>query len=180
MHITLLAITFAATFCLLSIATSAQTVQLPTTQQFSVNTTVSVPDGGSALLGGVSTARSGTQSRSVPILGRLPGVGPLFNNRAYGSDVGVSQSRVRAQIIDHREWDEAILGQARNRRSKIPQQRNVASNAAPDPVVRRAAFLTKFMGRSSKTPQTQENRFSDSNSSLAKHQPEPTLILKSQ
>ena len=41
----------------------AQAVQLPTFRYFTVDTTVSVPDRGGAVLGGVSRASSGTTSR---------------------------------------------------------------------------------------------------------------------
>ncbi|MBW3598531.1 MAG: type II and III secretion system protein [Planctomycetes bacterium] len=94
----------------------AQAVQLPTFRVFGVRTTVSVPDRGSALLGGVSRASSGSVSRGVPIVGKAPGLAPLFGGRAIGSTVGASNVGVTATIIDHRELDAAVLAEARRRR----------------------------------------------------------------
>jgi hypothetical protein len=98
-----------ASFC------CGQTVQLPTFQFFTVNTTVSVPDRGGAFLGGVNRASYGTTSRSVPGLGRLPVAGRLFGNRGIGNSISSSGVHATATIIDHREIDEAILSQAGGR-----------------------------------------------------------------
>ncbi len=127
-----------------------QTVQQPVFQSFSTGTTVTVPDGGSGLLGGVSSARYGSSSRGTPILGKLPGVGRLFNNRAIGNEFTTSRNYVRAQIIDLNEWDQAVLSQAHGNR--INQQPTVAGQRlAMDPaaaaVHREAQVLTQNMGR---------------------------------
>ena len=52
-------ISFAQTSC-------GQVVMLPTFQFFQVRTTVSVPDGGTMLLGGVKSSSSGASSRGRP------------------------------------------------------------------------------------------------------------------
>lgn len=113
-----------------------QTVQLPTLRTFGVQTTVSVPDGGTAYLGGVNSARTGTATRGVPALSKLPGPGRLFNNQVSGYNLGSNQAFVRAQIIDLREMDRAVLNAARARRGGAS-----ATNA-------NAEFLTQYMGRS--------------------------------
>ena len=95
----------------LTAATGQTVVQQPVFQSFSTDTTITVPDGGSGLLGGVSSARYGSSSRGTPIVGKLPGVGRLFNNRAFGSELNSSRNYVRARIIDLREMDEAVLNQ---------------------------------------------------------------------
>jgi hypothetical protein len=79
------------------------TVQLPTFRVFTVQTTVSVPDSGGSLLGGITRGRDGKLTR---------GIGPL-KDRALGSERGTGAMSVRATIIDHREIDEAILAAAR-------------------------------------------------------------------
>lgn len=85
---------------------SAQAVQLPTFRYFSVDTTVSVPDRGSAYMGGVNRASSGSTSS---------GFGPL-RNRASGSSVGAAGVSVHATIIDHEELDREVLAEAARRR----------------------------------------------------------------
>jgi hypothetical protein len=85
----------------------AQAVQLPSFHSFSVQTSVLVPDRGSAMLGGVDYARSGSTTR---------GFGP-FRNRAFGQEVGRSQASVHATIIDHAELDRAVLAEAARRES---------------------------------------------------------------
>ena len=68
-------------FLMVGISTSwGQTVQLPTFQSFSVQTTVSVPDRGSIYLGGVNRAGYRSTSSGVPGLSRLPGAGRLFRD----------------------------------------------------------------------------------------------------
>src|SRR3954452_788871 len=65
------------------------TVQLPTFSFFTVQTTVSVPDGGSvSLAGGINRAADGTVTR---------GMAPL--NRGIGSSRGASGVSVHATII---------------------------------------------------------------------------------
>ena len=86
------------------------TVQLPTFRQFSTNSSVLVPDQGSASLGGVNSFQSGSSSSGVPVLGRLPGIGRAFNNRAFGANTNSSQVRVHATIIDLEEMDAALRG----------------------------------------------------------------------
>jgi len=97
--------------------TLGQQVQLPTFSYTTVNTTVSVPDRGSAYLGGIKRSSSGRTSHGVPLLGKLPFFGRPFGNRAIGYAQGASHMHVTATIIDHQELDEAILGMAAARRA---------------------------------------------------------------
>ena len=120
----------------------AQTVQLPTYRVYSTNTTVSVPDRGAAPLSGNSSARFGARSSGVPILGRVPGLGRGFQNRAIGQGVSASRSWVTAEIIDHREWDEAVLAEARRRRGELTAEELKALEFE-----REAAFLSQHVGR---------------------------------
>lgn len=128
-------------------------VQQPVFEFFTTNTTVTVPDGGQALLGGVDSARFGSTSRGVPMLGKLPGVGRLFNNRAIGSEVNASRNSVRARIIDLREMDEAILGSGASSSGAYPAiVRNAQGGFEPvqrqnDATVKAARFLSHNVGR---------------------------------
>lgn len=79
------------------------TVQLPTFNYTTVQTTVSVPDGGTALLGGIGRASEGSVSRGVPVLGKIPGVSRLFNNRGIGREMGLSQMTLTPRIIIQEE-----------------------------------------------------------------------------
>lgn len=95
-------------------AARGQVVQLPTFQYFTVNTTVSVPDSGRGFIGGVKRARASRTSRGVPIVGKVPGLGRLANNRGIGSDMSATGASVTARIIDHSELDAATLAMARS------------------------------------------------------------------
>lgn len=125
----------------------ASTLQLPNFSFSTVNTTVSVPDGGTTLLGGVSRAATGQTSRGVPIAGQLPGVGRLFGNRAIGQTRSVGQMSVTARIIDFEE-EEAKLGINSSGGEGVPL---VSSAARRDPVADRvndkADFLSRNIGR---------------------------------
>jgi len=92
------------------------TVQLPSFHFFTVATTVSVPDRGTAYLGGVNRSSSGSTGLSTPLFGRVPGLGRGFGNRAIGRSTGASGMSVSAFVIDHNEWDRAVLAEAARRR----------------------------------------------------------------
>lgn len=94
----------ATTFAVLLLAgtTEAQVViQQPVVSQFGVSTSVSVPDRGTALLGGVSTYRA-----SRGRYGFWPRVGS-----SYGREIGHSNITATVQIHDLRAMDEYLLGQ---------------------------------------------------------------------
>lgn len=96
------------------------TVQLPTFSYFSVGTSVSVPDRGSAYLGGVTRASSGRNEFGVPLM--------PFSNRSIGSERSVSSARVSVYLHDFEAMEEAILRQAaastlQPRRPVAPQSR---------------------------------------------------------
>ena len=90
----------------------AQTVQLPTFHQFSVSTTVSVPDRGSTQLGGVRRSATGSNRFGTP---GLPG------NRSGGAGVQGGGATVSAQIHDFDAMDQDLRQQAACMRGADPQ-----------------------------------------------------------
>ena len=132
-----------STFCFAG-SVLGQAVQLPTFDIFGVNTTVSVPDRGSALLGGVTRSSSGVDSRGVPMLGRIPGVGRLFRNQAIGREDSSGQAHVTARIIDLHEMDEAVLQEAASQSLsyRSPNAGRSSMVAAPNVTHQQAAALT--------------------------------------
>ena len=86
------------------LAQPAQTVQLPTFSFTGVGTTVMVPDGGSAFLGGINRASDGRNEFGVPGM-TLPG----FQNRGIGQDRSASSFLVTATIHDFDAMDQALL-----------------------------------------------------------------------
>jgi hypothetical protein len=94
----------------------ATTVQLPTFSFTTVNTTVMVPDQGSAFLGGVNRSSEGRVERGVPLLGSVPFLNRPFRNNAIGSNTSALQMRTVATIINLDELDEAVLAEAASRR----------------------------------------------------------------
>lgn len=130
---------------MLGVAASAhaQAVQLPTFRSFGVQTSVSVPDRGGMVLGGVNSASSGSTTR---------GFGPL-RSRASGSSVGAATTSVHATIIDHREWDEAVLAEARRRRGEeVTSFDNVAAPAADPHTAAKAARLSRQIAQRADRP----------------------------
>jgi hypothetical protein len=103
MRVTVAAIAVASVLCF-GVAASAQTVQLPTFQFFSVSTTVNVPDNGAAFMGGINRAASGRNEFGVPGL-PFPG----FQNRSIGQDMSASSAWATATIHDFDAMDQAIL-----------------------------------------------------------------------
>jgi len=124
-----------------------QVVQLPTYRVFSVGTTVSVPDGGAAYLGGVTRGAWSSSSRGVPGLSQVPGLNRLFTNRGIGSSVTSSHAYATATIIDHAEMDRALLAEAAARRGDFGD----ASFGGASATDRRAAYLSEFVARGMQT-----------------------------
>ena len=103
-------------------------VQLPTFSQFSVGTTVSVPDRGSAYMGGINRSASGRTSYGVPMLPFRP-----FRNTAIGSNQGASSMHISAWIHDFEAMDDYLLNQAPRtvQPGMAPRQAVVGSRQPP-------------------------------------------------
>jgi general secretion pathway protein D len=89
--------------------TSGTTVQLPTFSFVTVTTTVSVPDGGTVLLGGIKRLREGRNEFGVPILSKLPYINRLFKNVGIGRETQSLMMMVTPRIIIQEE-EEQLLG----------------------------------------------------------------------
>ena len=85
------------------------TVQQPVVEQVTVTTTVSVPDGGTVLLGGVKRLREGRNMSGVPILNKIPYVSRLFKNTGVGRETESLMLMVTPRIIIQEE-EEELLG----------------------------------------------------------------------
>lgn len=90
---------------------SGTTVQLPTFAFVTVTTTVSVPDGGTILLGGIKRLSEGRSEFGVPILSKLPYINRLFKNVGIGRETQSLMMMVTPRIIIQEE-EEALLGLA--------------------------------------------------------------------
>lgn len=88
--------------------TQGTTVQQPSFAVTSVSTTVSVPDGGTILLGGIKRMREGRIERGVPILSKIPYVNRLFKNTAIGRETSTLMMTVTPRIIIQEEEEEAL------------------------------------------------------------------------
>lgn len=86
------------------------TLQQPVVEQITVSTTVSVPDGGTVLLGGIKRLREGRNMAGVPILNKIPYVSRLFKNSGVGRETESVMLMVTPRIIIHEEEEELILG----------------------------------------------------------------------
>ena len=100
--------------------TYAQAVQLPTFRQFSVSTSVSVPDSGGGVIGGVGRASSGSSQRGLPVIG-IPGVRrPAASRSIARSDIGGGVS-VGVQIHDLDGMDRQLLA-GTSRKAALPHR----------------------------------------------------------
>lgn len=90
--------------------TEGTTVQLPNFAVTSVSTTVSVPDGGTVLMGGIKRLAEGRNERGMPILSKLPYVNRLFKNVAIGRETQTLMMMVTPRIIIQEEEEERVLG----------------------------------------------------------------------
>jgi type II secretory pathway component GspD/PulD (secretin) len=90
-------------------AAGSITVQQPVTDVVTVSTVVSVPDGGTVLLGGVKRLREGRNMAGVPILNKIPYVSRLFKNTGVGRETDSLMLMVTPRIIIAEE-EEELLG----------------------------------------------------------------------
>ena len=85
------------------------TVQQPIIATTSVLTTVSVPDGGTVLLGGVKRLSESRNMAGVPILNKIPYLSRLFKNTGVGRETSSLMLMVTPRIVILEE-EEELLG----------------------------------------------------------------------
>lgn len=84
------------------------TVQLPSFQFVAVVTTVSVPDGGTVLLGGIKRLSEGRDEFGVPLLSKVPYINRLFKNVGIGRTTDSLMMMVTPRIIIQEEEEERM------------------------------------------------------------------------
>jgi general secretion pathway protein D len=88
---------------------SGITIQQPVWATFSVSTTVSCPDGGTVMLGGIKRLSEGRNEAGVPILNKLPYIQRLFSNVGIGRDTQSVMILVTPRIIIQEEEEDFIM-----------------------------------------------------------------------
>ena len=83
-------------------------MQLPTFSYVTVTTTVSVPDGGTVLLGGIKRLSEGRNEFGVPMLDKLPYINRLFKNVGIGRETQSLMMMVTPRIIIQEEEEEKL------------------------------------------------------------------------
>lgn len=91
-----------------TVTRSGTTVQLPTYSIVTVATTVSVPDGGTVLLGGIKRLSEGRNEFGVPMLNKLPYINRLFKNVGIGRETQSLMMMVTPRIIIQEEEEEKL------------------------------------------------------------------------
>lgn len=99
MRLRILTIVLLTTSSASSALAQNQAVQQPVVRQLRIGTSVSVPDGGRAYLGGVSSGASGTKRFG----------GPLRSGTNSGREFSNSSMSVSVYIHDFEAMDEALL-----------------------------------------------------------------------
>jgi general secretion pathway protein D len=94
----------------LELQSNGTTIQLPEFLFTTVTTTVSVPDGGTVLLGGIKRLREGRNEFGVPILSKIPYVNRLFKNVGLGRTTDSLMLMVTPRIIIQEEEEARLLG----------------------------------------------------------------------
>lgn len=86
-------------------------LQQPATSSIFVQTTVTVPDGGTVLLGGLKTLTETRSEFGPPVLSKIPYVNRLFKNVGYGREVSSLMMMVTPRIIINEEEELIFLEQ---------------------------------------------------------------------
>jgi len=84
-------------------------VSVPETETANVMTRVSVPDGGTLLLGGHKIAAQAEKEAGVPVLSKIPIIGALFTNRSKVRDERVLLILVKPTIILQDEKEQEAI-----------------------------------------------------------------------
>jgi type II secretory pathway component GspD/PulD (secretin) len=84
-------------------------VEVPETERSSVQTRVSVPDGGTLLLGGQRISAEIEKEAGVPVLSKIPIVGRLFSNRTKVKDHKILLILVKPTIILQEEREKEAI-----------------------------------------------------------------------
>jgi type II secretory pathway component GspD/PulD (secretin) len=87
-----------------------QFIQEPTFTTVTVSTTVSVPDGGTVLMGGLKLLNEGRNEFGPPILSKIPYINRLFKNVGYGRDTTSLMLMVTPRIIINSEEELLATG----------------------------------------------------------------------
>jgi len=85
------------------------TQELPETENSQVQTRVSVPDGGTLLLGGQKLTEEAEIEAGVPVLSKIPVLGRLFRSHSKVKDQKILLILVRPTIILEEEVDAKAL-----------------------------------------------------------------------
>ncbi|MCI0378290.1 MAG: hypothetical protein L0215_11840 [Gemmataceae bacterium] len=85
--------------------------QQPAFTTITLDTTVSVPDGGTVLLGGLKTLSEARNEFGPPILSKIPYLSRLFRNVGYGREAQSLMIMVTPRIIINEEEEQIFLGQ---------------------------------------------------------------------
>src|SRR4029078_5688950 len=75
-----------------------------------IQTTVSIPDGGTVILGGLKTLSEGRNEFGPPVLSKLPYINRLFKNVGYGREAQSLLLMVTPRIIINSEEEERQTG----------------------------------------------------------------------
>jgi type II secretory pathway component GspD/PulD (secretin) len=80
-----------------------QFIQQPQLSLISIQTTVSVPDGGTVIIGGLKTLSEGRNEFGPPVLSKLPYVNRLFRNSGFGREAQSLLMMVTPRVIINSE-----------------------------------------------------------------------------
>ena len=94
--------------------TSGVTVQQPVVAFTSVNTVVSVPDGGTVLMGGIKRLNESRNEQGVPFLSSIPYINRLFKNVGIGQETSNLMMMVTPRILIQEELEQDQVGLINN------------------------------------------------------------------
>ena len=86
-------------------ATPTAEIQLPTVAVTDIHTIVSVPDGGTLLLGGETQAAEDTREQGTPVLSKIPFLKRLFTNKSEAKGEQILLILVKPTILVEREQE---------------------------------------------------------------------------
>lgn len=93
-----------------AVAGTTLNIEAPIVQMQAVRTTVSVPDGGTLMIGGLTYYYEGKNYSAVPFLSKIPFLQTFFSSKNEGQNRSSLVILVKVQIIDQREIEDGRFG----------------------------------------------------------------------
>lgn len=102
-----------------AVNSTSSTINSPTINNRTLNTVLTLRDGGSVMIGGLITSTNGEGETGIPLLGKLPGIGKLFRGDSSNDDRRELVVMIVPYILNSPQEAEALKDELQEARLKM-------------------------------------------------------------